>query len=45
MAVSELRFSDIEQEFHALKKEHDEGLKKASKYQEDLKEEDERVKH
>ena len=45
LAVSEQRFSDMQQEFHTLKREHDEALKKAARYQEDLKKADERVKH
>ena len=45
LAAGELRFYNIQQEFHALKREHDEALKKATKYQEDLKEADDRVKH
>ena len=44
LAASKLRFSETQQEFHALKIEHDEALKKAAKYQEDLKEANERVK-
>ena len=44
LAASELRFSEMQQEFYALKREHDEALKKVTKYQEDLNEANERVK-
>ena len=37
-------FSDTQQEFHTLKREHDEALKKTVRYQEDVNEADEQVK-
>ena len=45
LVVSEQRFLEMYQEFHMLNREHEEALKKVARYQEDLKEVDERVKH
>ena len=42
--VGEQRFSDMRQEYNMLNREHEEALKKAARYQEDLKEANERVK-
>ena len=44
MSTGELRSSEMQQVFHALRREHKEVLNKAAKFQEDLKEADERVK-
>ena len=35
----------MQQEYHTLRREHEEALKKVARYQEDLKEANERVKH
>ena len=44
LSAGRLRFFDMQQEVYMLRKEHEEALRMAAKYQYDLKEVDKRVK-